>query len=659
MAKKFLVNIDLVQNQILNPVLQVIGSDPSSPVEGQFWYNSTVDRFRYRGNGVTRTPIVDVATDIADGSLPIEKLDTDPLDRANHTGTQTLSTISDVTASASEVNILDGATVTTAEVNYLSGVTSSIQTQLDARQPLDSDLSAIAALTTTSFGRGLLTLANGAALLSQTGITASVAEVNVLDGLTATTAELNYVDGVSGPIQTQLDAKATLESYTTATAAATVAKAVTGAEPAAGSLVVITFTAGNTAASPTVSFNGGTARPILLGGSAATAAEATVAANTEVVFHFDGTNLNMLGAQDNANTTYSAISQANIENNASTSAGLITGQRASQAVLAHGPNITVGGDLTGTVGNAQIAAGAITNADINASAAIALSKLATDPLARANHTGTQTASTISDFNTAVRTNRLDQMAAPTAAVSMNSQLITNVANPVSGTDAANKNYVDAAVAGLAWKESVRAATTANITLSGAQTIDGVSVVAGNRVLVKNQTTASQNGIYVAAAGAWARAADADSQDELLGAAVMVEEGTTNANTQWILSTDAPITVGSTNLTFVQFGGGTTYSAGNGLSLAGNAGTGLTFSGGALVIDTSVTARRYAANVGNGSSTSISVTHNFGTRDVAVDVYDSATFDTVECDVVRTNTNTVTLSFASAPASNAYRVVVVG
>lgn len=227
---------------------------------------------------------------------------------------------------------------------------------------------------------------------------------------------------------------------------------------------------------------------------------------------------------------------------------------------------------------------------------------------------------------------LNTFTAPTGALSMNSQLITNVATPVSGTDAATKAYADSVAAGLDWKESVRAATTANITLSGAQTIDGVSVIAGDRVLVKNQTTASGNGIYVAAAGAWSRSTDADASAEVTsGQAVFVEEGTANGDKGFTLTTNNPITLGSTSLTYTQF--------------SGTGGTG--------------TVIKFAQTIGDGSSTSIVVTHSIGSDDVGIHVYNISSGLEVWCDKARTSTTQATLGFATAPASNALRVVVFG
>lgn len=224
----------------------------------------------------------------------------------------------------------------------------------------------------------------------------------------------------------------------------------------------------------------------------------------------------------------------------------------------------------GTAWKTYTQSGSIANADIAADAAIAISKLAVNPLDRANHTGTQLASTISDFNTAVQTNRLDQLAAPTSSVSLNSQKITNLADPVDAQDAATKAYVDAARTGLDVKASCRVATTANITLSGAQTIDGVSVIAGDRILVKNQSTGSENGIWVVGASTWARAADANTDAEVTaGMFTFIEEGTTNADSGWVLTTDNPITVGTTPLTFTQFSGAGQIEAGNGLTKTGN------------------------------------------------------------------------------------------
>lgn len=114
-----------------------------------------------------------------------------------------------------------------------------------------------------------------------------------------------------------------------------------------------------------------------------------------------------------------------------------------------------------------------------------------------------------------------------------------------------RQEIDAAIAGLAFKDSVRAATTTNITLTGTQTIDGVALAVGDRVLVKNQTTASQNGIYDVQSASWTRSVDCNTSAKIRGTATMVEEGTTQADQIWILSTDN-ITLGTTSLTFSRF-----------------------------------------------------------------------------------------------------------
>jgi hypothetical protein len=151
-----------------------------------------------------------------------------------------------------------------------------------------------------------------------------------------------------------------------------------------------------------------------------------------------------------------AIDKTKISGTAITAAdtGTVTSTMIADGTIVNGDISSSAGiaysklSLNGSITSADIVDGTIVNADINASAAIALSKLATDPLARANHTGTQTASTISDFDTQVRTNRLDQMAAPTGSVSLNSQKITSLGTPTVSTDAATKGYIDTQITNL-------------------------------------------------------------------------------------------------------------------------------------------------------------------------------------------------------------------
>lgn len=151
-----------------------------------------------------------------------------------------------------------------------------------------------------------------------------------------------------------------------------------------------------------------------------------------------------------------------------------------------------------------------------------------------------------------------------------------------------RGEIAAATQGLDVKNSVRAATTENITLSGTQTIDGVSVSAGNRVLVKNQSTASENGIYVAAAGSWSRADDSGDGDLSGGSFTFVEEGTVNSDSGWVISTNGAITVGTTGITWTQFSGTGQIVAGNGIiktgsTLSVDAGSGITVDGSGVSI----------------------------------------------------------------------------
>jgi hypothetical protein len=234
-------------------------------------------------------------------------------------------------------------------------------------------------------------------------------------------------------------------------------------------------------------------------------------------------------------------------------------------------SISLSGDITGS------GTTAITTTLASVGTSGTYTKVTTDEKGRvtagttlsASDIPTLTANKISDFDTQVRTNTVAQLSVPTAALDMNSQKITGLADPTSAQDAATKAYVDGVAQGLDAKASVTVATTADITLSGAQTIDGVALTSGNRVLVKDQTTTEQNGIYIVAAGAWSRALDADTWNDLISAFTFVEQGTLNADTGWVSIVNAGGTLGVTDVDFVQFSAAGAYTAGTGLTATGN------------------------------------------------------------------------------------------
>jgi hypothetical protein len=169
----------------------------------------------------------------------------------------------------------------------------------------------------------------------------------------------------------------------------------------------------------------------------------------------------------------------------------------------------------------------------------------------------------------VLSTRIDQLVAPNIDVSWNSKRITGLLDPSAAQDAATKNYVDSMAQGLDAKMSVRAATTANITLSGTQTVDGIALVANDRCLVKDQSLGQNNGIYLVQSGAWTRTTDADAWTELVSAYAWVESGTTNADTGWSCTADPGGTLGTTVNMWVQFTGAASINAGAGLTKTGN------------------------------------------------------------------------------------------
>lgn len=257
-----------------------------------------------------------------------------------------------------------------------------------------------------------------------------------------------------------------------------------------------------------------------------------------------------------------------------------------------------------------------------------------------------------------------------ASLDLNSQKITSLLDPTGAQDAATKAYVDATAAGIDWKRSVRAATTAAGTLASSfengDAIDGVTLATGDRILIKDQAAGAENGIYtVNASGAPTRATDADTAAEVTsGMAVFVEEGTTNADTGWVMTNNGAITLGTTALVFAQFTALGQVTAGAGLTKTGatldvGAGSGISVAADSVAIDTAVVVRKYAASFGDGAATSYNIDHNLGTLDVTLEVFRNSDGVKVECDVTHSTTNRVILAFAVAPTSNQYRVVVHG
>jgi hypothetical protein len=324
--------------------------------------------------------------------------------------------------------------------------------------------------------------------------------------------------------------------------------------------------------------------------------------------------------------------------------------------------------------------------------------------------------------TAADVPRLDQITAPTAAVNLNGQRITNLGAPAAGTDPATKNYVDVAVQGLDQKPTATVATTAALpantyangtsgvgatltaNANAALTVDGYAVAAGDRILVKNEAAGANNGLYVVtSAGSGAgpyiltRDVEMDTAAEFAGAFIPVEDaGTANANSLWLCTNTADPVVGTTAITFVQLNKGTDLAAGTGISITGNTvavatgyvgqtsittlgtittgtwtGTSIAVANGGTGSTTAAGARtnlgatgKYSATIGDAAATAISITqatHGLASNgQMTAQCFDASTGAMVFPDISINNANgTVTFTFAVAPATNAMRIVLVG
>ena len=249
----------------------------------------------------------------------------------------------------------------------------------------------------------------------------------------------------------------------------------------------------------------------------------------------------------------------------------------------------------------------------------------------------------------------------------NAAKITNLPAATATGQPVTYDQLNTAIEGIAWKDSARVSTQANLNLaSPGATIDGITMAVGDRVLVRSQTAAPENGIYIwnGAAVSATRAADASTAAELEAAAVTIEEGASAGVTY--RQTQVNFTLGTNDVLWTPFGSSSpaaSETTAGVLELATQAETDTGTDDARAVTPLklatwSLRTRKFQTNIGDNSATQIDVTHNFATRDVQVEIYRNASpWDTILCDVERSDTNTVRLRFAAAPTAAQFRVLV--
>lgn len=611
MARKFLTSLDLTKNELLNPRFQNLGTAPATPAEGQFYYNSTGgDKTAYFWDGTTWV--------------------------AMKSGTPTFGS---PVASAVGDSAADGVNSTSARSDHKH-----------ARE---------------SFATNTVALGSAAAAGSATTLIRSDATIAAFDATSPSTQAIgdSAVVGTAA-FAARRDHKHAMPAFATnAVVLGTAAAAGVATTLIRSDATIAAFDAtapttqaiGDSATVGTIAFaarrdhlHGMPAfatNAVVLGTAAAAGSATTLIRSDATIAAFDATSPSTQAIGDSAVVGTAAFAARRDHKHAMPAFGNVTAQTSFGASSANGTATS---------------------------------------LSHSDHVhGTPTHLTADHSAVSI-----SGLSAPTADVGWGGFKITNLATPTAATDAATKGYVDGVSTGLDVKLSVRVASTANVSVTYAatggasargqitaapNTLDGVSLAANDRLLLKDQTTGAQNGIWVVttlgtgANGVWDRATDFDQDVEVTaGAFTFVEEGTVNADSGWVLSSNQPVVIGGaaspTSLVFVQFSGAGQITAGTGLTKTGNtlnvgAGTGILANADDVAIDTAVVVRKYAASFGDGAATSYNIDHNLATLDVIVQVYTVSDGTQVEPDITRSTTNRVVLAFTVAPTSNQYRVVV--